>query len=401
VPAPRPRVLLTTAAALGHFHPLAAIASALRDRGAEVRFATSPGFCPQVAAAGFDAVPCGMDWRSRDLAETWPDFRLVPPSERNAWVNSVMWAKRLPEAIIPDLLRVVDDWRPSLVLSGRAELAGPMVAELTGVPYATTSAGRVIGLREFVVATQRGRAELRSGLGLDPDVAGDALYRHLYLNHIPASFLPDELPVPARRDFRPAVFTEPTSDPPRWLRDVEPRSAIYLTLGSILGEVWPDAFVRVLDAVEPLGRTVVVTVGDGGDAQALAARFPGVHVANYIPQRLILDRAALLVCHGGINTLLGALSQGVPVLVLPTEQSDQPWNARRCRELGVGLSSDIEQADVAAIRDSAAAVLSDGSYRRAVAAWRADMLRLPPVEDSIELLLRLANEGSDRPDVRR
>jgi UDP:flavonoid glycosyltransferase YjiC (YdhE family) len=401
VPAPRPRILVTTAAALGHFHPLAAIATALRDQGAEIRFATSPGFCPQVASAGFDAVPCGMDWRSRDLAETWPDFQLVPAAERNAWVNSEMWAKRLPEAMIPDLLRAVEDWRPSLVLSGRAELAGSVVGEATGVPYATMSAGRVIGLREFIDATRRGRAELRRGLGLAPDAAGDALYRHLYLNHIPASFLPDEIPVPARRDFRPAVFTERTSEAPRWLRKVEPRSAIYVTLGSILGEVWPDAFVRVLEAVEPLGRPVVVTVGHGGDVRPLADRFPGVHVGNYIPQRLVLGRAALLVCHGGINTLLGGLSEGVPVLVLPTEQSDQIWNARRCRELGVGLSGDIGQADVPAIRDLAAAVLSDGSYQRAVAAWRAHMLRLPPVEDAVELLLRLANEGSDHPDAPR
>jgi zeaxanthin glucosyltransferase len=103
------------------------------------------------------------------------------------------------------------------------------------------------------------------------------------------------------------------------LRNLEPGSAIYVTLGSILGEVWPDAFVRVLQTVGGLRKTVVVTVGHRGDCQALASLFPAVHVANYIPQRFILDRAALVVCHGGINTLLGAVSCGVPVLVLPSE----------------------------------------------------------------------------------
>jgi UDP:flavonoid glycosyltransferase YjiC (YdhE family) len=64
------RVLITTAAALGHFHPLAAVGSALRESGARVKFACSPSFCRQVVASGFEALPCGMDWQSRNLSET-------------------------------------------------------------------------------------------------------------------------------------------------------------------------------------------------------------------------------------------------------------------------------------------------------------------------------------------
>ncbi len=387
-----PRVLVTTAAALGHFHPLAAIASSLHGRGADIKFAASPGFCPQIADAGFDIAPCGMDWQSRDLTETWQDFRLVPPEERNAWINAVIWARRLPEAMIPDLLRVVDDWRPSLILSGRAELAGPMVGELRDVPYATASAGRVIGLGEFIGSTRQGRAELRSELGLDPDPSGRAMYRHLYLNQIPASFLPEEdAAIPTRRNFRPAVFVEPIMEVPAWLLSLEPGSVIYVTLGSILGEVWPDAFERVVEAVADIEKTIVVTVGRGGDCKVLADRFPGVRVANYIPQRFVLDRAALVICHGGINTVLGALSRAVPMLVLPTEQSDQRWNAERCRHLGVGLSICIEEADVSMIRESASALLNQSSYRQAATRLQSDLLRLAPMKHAVELLLQLAS----------
>ncbi len=171
---------------------------------------------------------------------------------------------------------------------------------------------------------------------------------------------------------------------------MEPGSITYVTLGSILGAVWPDAFERVVEAVAHLGKTVVVTVGRGGDCKALADRFPRVRVANYIPQRFVLDRAALVICHGGINTVLGALSHGVPVLVLPTEQSDQPWSAERCRQLGVGLSIDIEQADVSTIRESAS-TLNESSYRQAATRWKDEMLRLAPMEDAVELLLQHAS----------
>jgi UDP:flavonoid glycosyltransferase YjiC (YdhE family) len=368
-----PRVLITTAAALGHFHPLAAIASNLREQKVPVKFASSPDFCRQIKAAGFEAVPCGMDWQSRDLAETWPEFRLVPRHERNSWINSVLWARCLPEAMIPDLVRVVADWAPSVILSGRAELAGPTVGELVGVPYASASAGRVIGLDEFISETSRGRNDLRRELGLPPDPTGSSLYRNLYLNFIPKIFLPARsAALSTTLDLRPPEFDDPVAGAPEWLLELGPRSVIYVTLGSILGEVRTEAFHALIGAVRDLGYTVVVTVGHRGEAGGLAARFPGVHVTTYIPQRHILERAALVVCHGGINTLLGALSHGVPVLVVPTEQSDQRGNAERCVELGVGLRVDIATADEPTVRQAAAAVLGSLSMRPKLACASSD-----------------------------
>ena len=386
-----PRVLITTAAALGHFHPLAAVASNLREQDVPVRFASSPDFCRQIEAAGFEAVPCGMDWQSRDLAETWPEFGLVPRHERNSWINSVLWARRLPEAMIPELVRVVEGWAPSVILSGRAELAGPIVGELAGVPYASASAGRVIGLDEFIGETSRGRNDLRRALGLPPDPTGALLYRNLYLNFIPEMFLPARsAALSTTLDLRPPEFDDPVAGAPDWLLELGPRSVIYVTLGSILGEVRADAFHALIGAVRDLGYTVVVTVGHNGETSSLAARFPGVHVATYIPQRHILKRAALVVCHGGINTLLGALTHGVPVLVVPTEQSDQRWNAARCVDLGVGLSVDIETADAPTVREAAADVLGSPSSLNTARACMHEFRRLPTVEVAVRALLDLA-----------
>lgn len=390
-----PRVLVTTAAALGHFHPLAAVADALRASGADVRFVCSPAFCDRVVASGFEAVPCGIDWQSRDLSETWPDFRSVPRDERNAWINTVVWGSRLPTAMAPDLTRVVESWEPSLVLSGRAELAGPTVAESMGVPYATTSAGRVIGLGEFVSSTREGRDDLRRTLGLEPDPRGESLYRHLYMNFIPEMFLPrDDLAVPARRDLRPLAFDDPLGAAPEWLRRLDEGSVIYVTLGSILGEVRSDAFEVVVDAVSELGRTVVVTTGHGGDPRAVARRFPGVRVARYIPQRFVLDRTALVVCHGGINTVLGALSHGVPLLVLPTEQSDQRWNAEQCTRHGVGLGVDMDAIDKESVRDAVTTILGGPDFGRSAGACREEMRSLPARERAVDLLLQLAETGA-------
>lgn len=391
-PAIPPRIIITTAAALGHFHPLAAAAAALQSRGAEVRFASSPSFCQQIALAGFDAIPCGMDWQTRDLGETWPDFRSVPRNERNTWINEVMWAQRLPEAMIPDLTDAVDQWRPSLILSGRAELAGPTVGDYAGIPYASTSAGRVIGLREFIASTSKGRDALRRSLGLGPDPDGLALYRHLYVNFIPDMFLPDDgFSLPTRCDVQPPTFEDPVGSAPDWLLRLEPGSVIYVTLGSILGEIWSEVFQTAIEAVADIGYSVVVTVGPRGNPDAISQRHPGVHVERYIPQRFVVERAALVICHGGVNTLLGALSRAVPVLIVPTEQSDQRWNADRCVLRGLGLAVNIEDADRRTIRQAAHTILTESRFRRAAATYRDELLRLPTVDHGVDRLLRLAS----------
>jgi MGT family glycosyltransferase len=222
----------------------------------------------------------------------------------------------------------------------------------------------------------------------------------LYLNSIPDAFLPDaDSPIPTRYDFRSPGFEESASTAPQWLLDLAPRSVIYVTLGSILGEVWSDVFQTAIEAVADLGYTVVVTVGHRGDPDALSVRHPGVHVERYIPQRFVLSRAALVICHGGVNTLVGALLQAIPVLVLPTEQSDQRWNASRCVEHGFGLAIDIEAADRQLIRAHARTILDDRQFQEAAETFRTEQLHLPSIEQAADRLLRLAKDGPYVPAV--
>ena len=60
------RVLLTTQPAYGHFHPMLPLATALRNAGHDVRFATGARFCDVVRAAGFHCGAAGLDWLEAD-----------------------------------------------------------------------------------------------------------------------------------------------------------------------------------------------------------------------------------------------------------------------------------------------------------------------------------------------
>jgi UDP:flavonoid glycosyltransferase YjiC (YdhE family) len=61
----------------------------------------------------------------------------------------------------------------------------------------------------------------------------------------------------------------------------------------------------------------------------------GIGVFNYAPHSVVMPRASVVVHQAGIGTTGQALQAGRPMLIVPYGQ-DQPDNARRCVELGLG-----------------------------------------------------------------
>src|SRR6185437_15787650 len=112
---------------------------------------------------------------------------------------------------------------------------------------------------------------------------------------------------------------------------------------------------------------------------------------RYIPQSLLLPYCDLVVCHGGWNTVLAALSVGLPLVLLPLG-ADQPHNARRCAALRVGCVVGEEERTPEAIRAAVRAVLADPTFRQNAARIRDEMGALPGPEHAVALLERLARE---------
>ena len=56
---------------------------------------------------------------------------------------------------------------------------------------------------------------------------------------------------------------------------------------------------------------------------------------DYLPLDSIMSKTGLLIHHGGMGTLAGALTAGVPQLILPC-YVDRPYNAEIIKKLGVG-----------------------------------------------------------------
>jgi MGT family glycosyltransferase len=114
----------------------------------------------------------------------------------------------------------------------------------------------------------------------------------------------------------------------------------------------------------------------------------GVEVRGYVPHHAVLPGAALAITHAGTGTLLAAFGAGVPVLALPLGR-DQPANARRTVELGLGACL-APQATSAEIQAIVARTLADDAIRARVASLAEAIASYAGGSRAVEALEQLA-----------
>ena len=98
----------------------------------------------------------------------------------------------------------------------------------------------------------------------------------------------------------------------------------------------------VVDLVQAACRTDAdVLISWGGMAERfglpvgqLSSR---VRSTDYVDSRLAMDWANGVVFHGGQNTLMQALSKGLPVAAIPLESDERRWNSNRAKGDGAGI----------------------------------------------------------------
>jgi UDP:flavonoid glycosyltransferase YjiC (YdhE family) len=124
-----------------------------------------------------------------------------------------------------------------------------------------------------------------------------------------------------------------------------------------------------------------------------------VFVERYIPQSLLLPYCDLVVTHGGHNTVLASLHQGLPLVIVPIT-ADQPDNAARCEALGLGLNIPNDGDVAAGVRAGAAEVLRDPKYRQNARKMREEMQSLQGLQTGVDLLEELAEPLSEKRERR-
>jgi UDP:flavonoid glycosyltransferase YjiC (YdhE family) len=91
------------------------------------------------------------------------------------------------------------------------------------------------------------------------------------------------------------------------------------------------------------------------------------------------------VGHGGSGSTFGALTHGLPLLLLP-QAADQFTNAHACRAAGVGRVVRPDSLNAEVVRTEFLALLDDPDYRVAAGAMRDEIAAMPTADEVAQLL---------------
>jgi MGT family glycosyltransferase len=371
------RYLAYTSPARGHLYPIVPTLLELRRRGHEVHVRTLASEVEALQAEGLQAGAIAPAIEGAPL----DDWKAATPQEGLARVL-VTFADRAKREV-PDLQRAIEQVDPDVLLVDITTVGAAAVAEAQSIPWAQSiplfqhfsfgpEAPAELTFVPFAIDPMAGIEVLnapRRQLGLAPLAGLDEVWRaplHLYYTAKPFELEGLVLP-PSFRLVGPGVW-EPSVQTPEWLEEIgEP-----LVLVSASSELQRDE--GLIEAALPAMRTddvrVVVTT-----AAHDPRRFPApahARVTRWLPHGPVLQKAACVVCHGGMGITQKALAAGVPVCIVPFGR-DQFEVAKRVTAAGAGTMIPPEVLNPGSLRAAIhqAILMRDGAQRIAAVFARA------------------------------
>ena len=194
--------------------------------------------------------------------------------------------------------------------------------------------------------------------------------------------------LPARHHYvGPLGLWEPRLDTPSYLE--EPGDPwVLVSISSQLQDDLPLAEAALVALADKPVR-VVLTVGPDHEPEEVSVRPANAHVEQVVPHSAVLKRGVLLVSHGGHGSVMKALWEGKPMVLVPWGR-DQPGVAARAHALGVAevvARGDGSEVTLAAAIDR---VLASSEMREAATSHATRLQTTDPPGTAATLLESLA-----------
>src|SRR5437763_11468118 len=159
-----------------------------------------------------------------------------------------------------------------------------------------------------------------------------------------------------------------------------------------------SVFRSVIDGLSDMDVRVRVTIGHGQDPASIGPLPANAHVANYVPQSLLLPHCSAVICHGGAGTTLNSLALGLPLLMLP-QGADHYVMSDLVVAAGAGLQ--LAPADVRPSTVRAAVVtllqLEPAVHRASARRIQAEIAAMPGPEKAVRLIENVCRRGHGKP----
>jgi zeaxanthin glucosyltransferase len=181
-----------------------------------------------------------------------------------------------------------------------------------------------------------------------------------------------------------------------WNR-LDGRPLVYASLGTL--QNGSEAIFRTIaEACAGQNLQFVLSLGGGLDPSRLGP-LPGEPiVVSYAPQLQLLKRAAAVITHAGLNTVLESLAEGVPLVAIP-QGNDQPGVAARVASKGAGIVIPNRKLNVRRLRKAVQSVLEENTYREAARNLQSAIRQIDGLETAANIIeeklkIRLAHQAA-------
>ncbi|MDP9479359.1 MAG: glycosyltransferase [Actinomycetota bacterium] len=351
------RYLVYTSPARGHLYPIVPALEELGRRGHEVVVRTLASEVELLRGLGFEAAAMDPAIERREI-DDWKARTSI-----GALRVSLRGFFDRAHHDGPDLLRAIEEERPDALLVDINTWGAMAVAETAGLPWATwcpyflpipspdtppfglelPPARGPLGrwrdklLRPLVFAIYNRLAPeldaVRVKLDAPPlgNIPRSMVRAPLMLYMTAEPFEYPRLSWPnSVRAVGPGIW-DPPADRPAWLEELDGP----LVLVTLSTEFQNDRKLVDTAFAALAGEDVNVVATTGAADPSTFAPPPNARVVRFVPHRPVLERAACVVCHGGMGITQKALAAGVPVCVVPFGR-DQFEVARRVEVAGAG-----------------------------------------------------------------
>jgi rhamnosyltransferase subunit B len=364
------RIVLSNIGTFGDINPLVALALELKHRGHTPVMALPAVYRNKIEPLGlaFHAIRPDIDPTNNILVEMVYDIKhgtehglrdFLFPALRQTY-DDLLHAATQPE-------------RADLLLLGELNYAGPIVAEMTGIPWASyvlaplsffsafdppvlppyprlARADKLKGMGRIIKRVARFASrkwpepiyELRRELGLQrgPNPLFDAKHSpHLVLAMFSSVLGEAQKDWPTNTLITGFCFYDSDagnaalpSHLEKFISAGEP--PVVFTLGSAAVLAAGDFYEVSAKAAQRLGVRAVLLIGSDPRNKPARPLPDSICVAEYAPYSALFPRASLVVHQGGVGTTAQCLHAGRPMLIMPYSH-DQPDNARRMRRLKI------------------------------------------------------------------
>jgi zeaxanthin glucosyltransferase len=352
------RFLFVVPPLVGHINPLVGVAAQLRADGHQVGWVGATESVTHLLGGDTEFYPRNSRLPSDIVVRRPPELRGFA-SLKFLWEEFLV---PLAEQMAPLVQAAVDDFQPDVLLVDQQALAGALVAERCGIPWATSAStsAELISPLAGMPKLEAWLAELLGGLRArlgDPAASGDLRFSP----HLVLAFTTEALVGKVDGDVRfvgPSISARPDSTDFPWRELDKNRKLVLVTLGTANVDAG-DRFLA--ESVQALGELSDRVQGIVVDPTGTVEPVGDVLIRHRVPQLELLAHCAAVVCHGGHNTVCEALSNGVPLVVAPI-RDDQPIVAQQVVDAGAGVRLRFGRTTAGQLRTAIESTLDNPDY---------------------------------------